>query len=203
MNHSNQNRVGSIEFEAKFLDIDHQALRQRLTELGATCEVPVRLMRRVNLDFADKRLDRQRAWARLRDEGTGTVTLTLKHRKGEGVDGIHETETTVGNYDGALGFLQGIGLEVKSYQETRRESWRFGEIQIELDEWPWLPPLVEVEGPDEASVRKTAALLGLDWEHAGFGPINQAYLDRYRATNEDINYLPAYRFDDPAPWPVR
>jgi adenylate cyclase class 2 len=194
---------GAIEFEAKFHDVDHDALRKRLKTLGADCTSKRRLMRRVNLDFSDKRLDAQKAWARLREEGEGTVTLTLKHRKGEGVDGIHEIETTVGDYDAAFEFLTAIGLEVKSYQETYRESWQLGDTQIELDEWPWLPPLAEVEGADERSVRQVADQLGLEWSKAEFGPINKAYLARFQVTDDEINYLPAYRFEDPAPWPTR
>ncbi len=200
---ANQQSGGAIEFEAKFHDVDHAALRKQLTELGATRTSKRRLMRRVNLDFADKRLDAKKAWARLREEGADTVTMTLKHRKGEGVDGIHEVETTVGGYDAALEFLQGIGLEVKSYQETYRESWLLGAVQIELDEWPWLKPLIEVEGPDETSVRKVADTLGLAWEEAVFGPINNVYLKQFQVTDDEINYLPAYRFEDPAPWPTR
>lgn len=41
----------NTEIEAKFLDVDHDAVRAKLTALGATCEQPMRLMRRLTLEI--------------------------------------------------------------------------------------------------------------------------------------------------------
>lgn len=194
----------SIEYEAKFLDVDHDWARRELTKLGGVCVAPSRQMRRTNLDYADLRLKKIHSWVRLRDEGD-KVTLTFKtNHSDRRVDGIHELETTVSDYEETLSFLHAIGMVDKSYQETFRESWRVDDdVQIELDRWPWLPPLLEIEGHDEGSVRATAAKLGLDWSSALFGPIHTAYRSIYDVTQDEVNELPQYRFEASVPWPTR
>ncbi|MCX4550015.1 MULTISPECIES: HD domain-containing protein [unclassified Streptomyces] len=50
-----------------------------------------------------------------------------------------------------------------------------GEVAFEFDTWPDLPTFVEIEGPDEASVRQAAALLELDYTEARFGSVDEIY----------------------------
>ena len=54
------------EIEAKFLKVDHDALRAQLTALGAHCEHPMRLMRRV---IFHPKVDPENTYFRVRDEG--------------------------------------------------------------------------------------------------------------------------------------
>lgn len=44
------------EIEAKFLNVDHDALRAKLQGLGAECVQPMRITKRKNYDFPDGRL---------------------------------------------------------------------------------------------------------------------------------------------------
>lgn len=160
-------------------------------------------MRRTTMDRDDFKLRESGSWIRLRDEGD-KVTLTFKTNSSDfRVDGIREFETVVADYEEMLSMLHVIGMVDKSYQETVRESWQVGDVQIELDLWPWLPPLMEVEGPDEASVRETADKLGLEWSKALFGPIHTAYMAIYDVTPDGVNELPEYRFDAAVPWPLK
>ena len=65
------------EIEVKFINVNHDDLRIKLRELGATCEHPMRDMRRAI--FATPEMDEQRnAYIRVRDEGD-KVTVTYKH----------------------------------------------------------------------------------------------------------------------------
>lgn len=41
--------------------------------------------------------------------------------------------------------------------------------------WPDLPTFVEIEGPDEAAVRRAAALFGFDYSEARFGSVDEIY----------------------------
>ena len=50
-----------------------------------------------------------------------------------------------------------------------------GETAFDFDTWPGLPTFVEIEGPDEASVRQAAAALGLDYSQARFGSVDEIY----------------------------
>ncbi|ELP66920.1 adenylate cyclase [Streptomyces turgidiscabies Car8] len=160
------------EYEAKFLDIDVTELQVKLTDLGATQAFPrTRLTRKI---FENDALDAGQ-WIRLRDEGTRS-TLTLKHvTDATRIDGTTEIETEVGDLHAMAEILHGLGLREVRYQENYREEWRLGEVVFDFDTWPDLPTFVEIEGPDEASVRQAAALLDLDYSTARFGSVDEIY----------------------------
>jgi len=187
-----------LEIEAKFLDVNHDDLRAKLKAIGAECKKPMRLMRRKNYDFADNRLNKVGGWVRLRDEG-GKVTLAYKQVNDRTLLGTHEAQVTVDNFDDADAFLQAIGLEPKSYQETKRESWHLEGFEIELDEWPWSKPYIEMEGPDEASLKDLAAKLGLDWAGVKHGSVEIVYQGEYDVTDDEIDDIQLITFETPVP----
>jgi len=187
------------EIEAKFLDVDHDALRVKLKELGAECRQPMRLMRRKLYDFPDGRLRKEKnGWVRVRDEADKT-TMSYKQLNNRDLDGTHEAMLTIDNFDVAGELLNEIGLESTTYQETKRESWRLGEFEIELDVWPWVKPYVEMEGPDEVSLKDLSAKLGLDWSKVCHGSVEIVYRGEYDVTDEDINGISLITFEEPMP----
>lgn len=187
------------EIEAKFLNVNHDELRKKLKALGATCEAPMRLMRRRNFDFPDRRLDKQKnGWVRVRDEGN-KITMSYKQLNSRALDGTHEVNLTIDSFEAACSFLESIGLESKTVQETKRESWRLDRCEIELDEWPWVKPYIEIEGPDEKSLRELAAKIGLDWSKVCHGSVEVVYRAEYDVTDEDVDYIPEIAFDLPIP----
>lgn len=186
------------EIEVKFLDVSFDDIRARLTELAAVCEQPMRLMRRVTMDTPDMKT--KNAFLRVRDEGH-RVTITYKQFDALSVDGTREIETTVGDFQTMIDLLEAIGLPYRSYQESRRETWRLGGAEIVLDEWPWLKPYIEIEGESEEMLRDTATKLGLDWKNAVFGDVMAAYRVEYPHLGEHdtIGNIPEVKFDDPLP----
>src|SRR5690606_38197838 len=167
------------EIEAKFLNVDHEELRVKLKKLGADCVQPMMLMRRKKYDFPDGRLNREKkGWVRVRDEGD-KMTMTYKQLNNRELDGTYEVNLQVDSFEAADSLLQSIGLEAQSYQETKRESWRLDEIEIELDEWPWAKPFIEIEGPDGASIKSLAEKMGFDWADACHGSVEIAYRGEY------------------------
>lgn len=70
-----------------------------------------------------------------------------------------------------------------------------------LDEWPWLPTYIEIEGPTEAAIKETAHKLGFDWADAKFGSVDTAYLDEYTkmTERESIGDLPKVEFGKSVP----
>lgn len=187
------------EIEAKFLHTDHDMVRERLTAIGAVCRQPMRLMKRKTYDFPDGRLRQEHnGWARVRDEGD-KVTMSYKQLNDRGLDGTHEVNVIVNDFAAADAFLRQLGLEVHSYQETKRESWELSGFEIELDIWPWAKPYVEIEGPDAASLKELSAKLGLDWETVCHGSVEIVYQGEYDVTDKDVNSIPVMTFEDPVP----
>lgn len=187
------------ELEAKWLDIEPEALREKLREIGAKLIHPERLMRRRVFDFPDLRLDQHGAWLRVRDEGD-RVTLAFKQWRDHSLHGTAEAEVTVSDFDVAAKILQALGLQEKSYQETKREEWRLGEVEITIDTWPWIPTFVEVEAPSETEVREMADKLELPWDHALFGGVVRAYQHYYDVSREEIDRCPSITFSPVPDW---
>jgi adenylate cyclase class 2 len=186
------------ETEVKFLNVDFDALRQKLEEKGAVCEQPMRLMRRAIIEPPE--LAKKDAFVRVRDEGD-KVTLTYKQFDDHNaLAGVREHETTVGNFEAAVEILGLAGLEAKSYQESRRETWRLGTVEVVLDEWPWLKPYIEIEGDSEQDVRDAASELGFSWELAVFGSVTSAYQVQYpEGDSRQLINIPRVSFDLPVP----
>ncbi|WP_194838807.1 class IV adenylate cyclase [Nocardia sp. XZ_19_369] len=160
------------EYEAKFLAVDVEAVRERLAALGATLAFPRTLLTRKI--FEHEALARG-AWVRLRNEGIRS-TLTLKQvTDASTIDGTTEIETTVGDLSAMAEILTRLGLREVRYQENYREEWQLGDTVFDLDTWPDLPTFLEIEGPDEASVRKASASLELDYATARFGSVDEIY----------------------------
>ncbi|GBQ02975.1 hypothetical protein SSP531S_44390 [Streptomyces spongiicola] len=89
--------------------------------------------------------------------------------------------------------LRRVGLTEVRYQENYREEWRLGEVAFDFDTWPDLPTFLEIEGPDEASVRQAAALLDLDYSEARFGSVDEIYKSE---AGRDILAEPTLLFSD-------
>ncbi len=176
------------EIEVKFLNVDHEGLRRQLELVGAALVAPLRTMRRYNYDYPDRCLQRERkGWVRLRDEGDGVITLTYKQLNDRSLTGMHESLVRVDDFTATDVLLQQIGLERKSLQVTRRESWTLDGCEIELDEWPWVKPSLEIEGPDEQAIKAAAETLDLAWKEATFGSVEVAYTTEYDVTDDDVN----------------
>ena len=182
------------EIEAKFADIDPSALRERLMKIGAICIHGEILMKRCAFDSP---MPDPNSWMRVRDEGD-KVTLSYKTTKDRTLHGTKEASVTVGNFDAACALLAAMGMKNKSYQETKREKWKLGGVEVTIDTWPWIPTFIELEGPEEGEVKDVAKLLGLDWSKAMYGSVEPVYQMHYDFTEEEINHWPRITFF-PAP----
>lgn len=187
------------ELEAKWLNVDHDEMRQLLKAAGATLEQPERLMVRRVFDFEDNRLDAIGGWVRVRDEGD-KITMSYKQLNDRSLHGTKEVNVTVDDFEKTCQFLTAIGLVSKSYQETKRESWKLGEVEIELDTWPWIPPFIEIEARDEHSLQAAAQKFGLDLTDALHGSVEAAYQAVYDITESEIDGWETIRFSAVPDW---
>ena len=187
------------ELEAKFLNIDKDDMRRRLTSLGAVLVTPERKLMRQNFDFADSRLNKLAGWVRIRDEGDH-ITLTYKQLNERTLHGTKEINLTIDSFGQARELLNILGLEVKSEQVTMRESWKFGDTQIEIDTWPWIPPFLELEGQSEDDLRSLATKLDLDWDSAKYGSVEVAYQAVFDVTEAEVYLCPTITFTNVPDW---
>lgn len=181
------------EIEAKFPGIDPVALRVILKQVGAHREHEERLMRRRNFDYPDHYLEKKGGWIRVRDEGD-QVSLAYKQLNDRTLYGTKEVTLAVQDFDLISVFLESVGFIQVSYQETKRERWQLGTVEVTIDTWPWVPSFVELEGPTEEAVRAAAQKLKLDWAEAMHGSVETVYQMHFEITEEEINACPEILF---------
>lgn len=188
------------EIEVKFLAIDIDDVRARLQAAGAICEQPMRLMKRALIEEPHHAADH--SFIRVRDEGD-KVTLTFKRRTAPDaptIDGVKELEVTVSSFDDTVEIFREAGWTYKTFQESKRETWHLGSVEVVIDEWPWIDPYIEIEAETEMEVRETAAALGFDWGDAVYGHIDAVYERKYVFNGvRGVIDITEVRFNDPLP----
>lgn len=185
------------EIEVKFCNIKIDDMREKLKSVGAICEQPMRLMRRALIETQEMKT--REGFIRIRDEGNKT-TLTYKQFLEKSLTGAQEHETIVGDFDVAIAIFKEAGLHYHTFQESKRETWRFDDVEVVIDEWPWINPYIEIEGESEASVKQAAAKLGFDWDDAVFGSVDVIYHDVFsKMTNRGVIDIEEVRFGEPVP----
>jgi adenylate cyclase class 2 len=184
------------EIEAKFLDIDPEAMRKRLRDLGAILVQPEVLMKRKVFDHPT---NKQQDWFRVRDEGN-KITMSYKRLVDWTLHGTKEVTIEVSHFDDACAILEAAQLEFKAYQETKRETWKLDEVEIMIDTWPWIPTYIEIEAPSEEHLKIMAKKLDLPWKDALHGSADGAYQKYYDVTLDEINNWPEVMFGPVPDW---
>lgn len=177
-----------IEHEAKVLDIDPDTVKARILAAGGRQVAGPRLMRRYVYDIVPGDMSK---WIRLRDTGT-EITLCVKEIRSDAIDGTQEVETAVEDFAAANDLLGMLGFTPKSYQENRRTSFVLEDVQLEVDEWPRIPPYMEIEGPAKDDVLRVAALLG----YAEDQLTGENTMKVYARYGIDLTGIPDLRFSD-------
>lgn len=166
-----------IEYEAKFLNIDKDKIREKLREVGARRIKPEFLQKRFNFHLPGN-LREDKTWLRVRNEGDKT-TLSLKKVDGKKIHNQKELCIEISDFETGIKILESIGCEVRMYQETKRETWQIDEVEITIDTWPFLEPFIEIESNSEARVKDVAEKLGMNYKTAVFGPVGKVYKMKY------------------------
>lgn len=174
-----------IEYEATFVNVNKDEIRKRLQDAGAEL---------VKSEFLQKRVifhlpighEIEGGWLRVRDE-QDKITMSLKVINGDKIENQKETILQVDNFDEAVSFLLSIGCRKKSYQETKREIWILDNVEICIDEWPFLSPFVEVEGISEEVVKNVSEKIGFKYDLALFCGVATLYSNEYGIPYDMIN----------------
>lgn len=135
----------------------------------------------------------------MRDEGD-KITLSYKKLKDRSLYGTEEIMFTVPDFDQACRFLEKAHLQFTNYQETKREMWNLGTVEITIDTWPWIPTFLEIEGKDEEEIKNVAIKLGLNWDDVLHGSVENVYAKKYDVTEAEVCDWPEITFIDVPEW---
>lgn len=189
----------NIEYEATFENINKNNMRERLKKTGAVLIKPEVLMKRKVFNFPTGH-EVAGAWLRVRDEGDKT-TMSLKIINGDKIEDQKEICFKIDDFEEGVNFMKLVGCEQKSYQETKRELWIMDDVEITIDEWPYLEPIVEIEGKSEKAVKAVSEKLGFDYSKALFCGIDLLYNRKYGTPFDIINkHTKFITFETPNPF---
>jgi len=173
-----------IEYEATFLDIDKDRIRKKLRKAGAKLVKPEFLQKRNVFNLPGK--SRTDKWLRVRDEGN-KITMSFKMVDGNNIENQKEISLVIDDFKKGTEFLEAIGCRKKAYQETKREIWKLDNVEICIDEWPFLEPFVEIEGGSEEEVMAVSEKLGFNYSEALFCAVGLIYSKKYNIPVEVID----------------
>lgn len=91
-----------------------------------------------------------------------------KHIKKASIDGAEEIEFETNNPEQLKEFLIRMGLVAFRVQQKKRHSLIMDGVKLDIDQWPQIPPYLEIEGNSENEIRKVAEKIGLSWNEALF-----------------------------------
>jgi len=169
-----------LEIEIKYLDVDHDALRRRLKDLGAHF-IGRGFEANVVYDDALRGLKAKGTLLRLREKNSRFV-LTLKRSAAEQsatAKIYEEAETEIANAPALREILSGLGYEPALRYEKLREKWKHLGCEVCLDTLPF-GAFAEIEG-DEACIAACASALELPSEKASkatYHDLNRCYREK-------------------------
>jgi len=167
----------NTEIEARFLEIDKEALIAQLHEYKAVDTGEKLLSEIIFYDQQDTWSSEGR-YVRIRSTGDST-RMTYKHIRESAIDGATEIELEVSSRTTAESFLENIGLKAARRQEKLRHTFTLDGVTIDIDTWPNIPSYVEIEGPSEVVIRRVAEQLGFDWNQAVYDDARSIIETRY------------------------
>lgn len=189
------------EFEATFLNVEKNSVREKLKSVGARLVRPEYKQRRVNFDLQSFGRDFWE-WARVRDEGD-KITMAYKNIPPDSsIEQQKEIEFEISDMDAGIEFLKTLGARMTNYSETLRERWELEGAEIDIDTWPHLEPYVEIEADSEEKVRSVATMLGYEWGDAKFCGAGKIYEMVYGIHPDKLSKDKVVRltFEDPNPF---
>lgn len=181
--------AGKQEYECRFYlwqPKDETALKKKLTSLKGKKVHAKKQMSRYIFALANGKP----GFVRVRKEHN-KITLTTKRYDCVGCNQFpSETEVTVSDFDTAYNILKAAGLQQKSYQETKRETWSLpikGVKEIVFDNIPGLPPYVELDCSNARVLNRLIKKLGLDSSDAKYGSYSNSFEELYGIDRKIMN----------------
>lgn len=162
-----------MKYELRFLDIDSDLIKQILDELDKKIIKHRVLLRWDSFDYKDK-------FIRVRDEGNGDITLTLK----ENLNSAQPVSKTlfVNDYFLTIDILKSIDINSKYRVEKIRETWELSnKCIIIFDMFPGLPYYIEIKSNNQKNLMGLVKQLNLkvdDRKHVDMGA-DTMYFDLY------------------------
>ena len=181
-----------MEYEVKILEIIPKQIRKKLLSIGCKKVHNQKIMKRTIYNLCDKSID---GFARVRDEGN-KVTMTNKIFKNK--DFPQENEISINeDFETACVFMDNLGLEKKSYQQTIREKWSHPLAhEITIDDIPGIPTYMEIDCTSKENLDKLIKLLDIDENKIRTGTYDKQFDEYYGISKNEFIKIPYITFNN-------
>lgn len=183
------------EFEIVFTPVNRDEIGELIQKAWWKCTKMNTLMKRVI--FTNPQ-NPKNSYVRVRDEWW-KITCTMKtvEEWDLHIESVKELEIQVDDFESMKNIFLWLWLHQKAYQETYREVWEINnEVEIMIDEWPWIKPFLEIEWKSESIVKKYVELLWFDYKDWIFWTVDQVYQKEQWFNPDYINTLSEITFEN-------
>jgi len=126
-------------------------------------------------------------WIRLRQNGE-KVELTVKYiynvNPEYDINDVKEIEINVSSFEITNKLLEEMGYFRKKLVEKKRISYKYNNVNIEIDQWPLVSPYIEIEGENTADIYTVVEKLGFDVKDAKVMNTEDVYLGEGKDLND-------------------
>ncbi len=151
------------EIETKVLDINPDAIKEKLLSIGAEKIQETKLI--VDWYRIKGVKEGEDPWfLRIRSNSEGVHEVTWKAKSDIiGTARKHkEINFVISEPEKLSDLFEELGLEKYAHQEKQRTSFIYQNWQFDIDQYPHMPAYLEIEGTSEESVNEAINLLGLE-----------------------------------------
>jgi adenylate cyclase class 2 len=151
------------EIETKILEVDVEAIKEKLLSLGALETQNTRLT--VDWYCNKDALTENHPWyLRVRKTSDGKSEISWKSLE-KFVGNTRQSEEInidISDFEKGKAILEAVGLVNYAHQEKDRVSYKYKDWNFDLDQYPGMPAYLEIEGHSEEHVGEAIKLLDLE-----------------------------------------
>lgn len=168
------------EIEVKILGINPDDIKAKLTELKAEKDFEGLLKVRY-FDTPDGEVRKREELLRVREyEGKGVeVCYKSNKRIEDGYKVYDEQHLQADNFDEVTRMFEELGFIVTTYYEKKRTVFKLDGAEIVIDEYPKIPPFMEIEAENKELIEELIEKLELQDKERSSHTINGLLKEKY------------------------
>lgn len=147
------------EIEVKILEVDKREVLSKLKKLGAR-KTFQGFIHALYFDFPNRRLKKRQSILRLRKMGSKTELTFKQGLSKKRAKIMEELQSPLPDFETAKDIMLQLGLGIARKVKKHRLSFVKGNTHFELDTYPGIPTLLEIESPSLTVLQKTVKKLG-------------------------------------------
>jgi adenylate cyclase class 2 len=176
------------EIEKKILEIDKKKVSMDLEKMGAAKNFEG-VLKVKYLDTEDEKIRKSGDLLRVREFGDEYTEIVYKTNKRiENECKVYDEYTFKGkSFEDALKFFKKLNLKTTCSYEKKRTVYYYQDSEIVIDEYPGIPPLLEIESANPEQIENIIKYLGLNQAESSCETINELLARKYK--NVKLNNL--------------